>query len=173
MSNLVDVSKSIVLKARQTLNFFKTFSHYWIFQSICIEVYQKPKSNLQSFGILLQGSIMANLIDKYEIMFLRKEDIPGTLKKLFQCIGVCFKFVLKSKSNILSYVISVQRFLMPNLNGKYVFRKNKTSLDILHNCSCYTGVSVSVCFHFFQKPKWNLQNFRILLQNFIMSISPT
>ena len=62
---------------------------------------------------------MANLMDKYEIMFLRKEGILGTLKKLFHCIGVSFKLVPKSKSNILSYVILVQGFLMPNMNGKY------------------------------------------------------
>ena len=61
----------------------KTFSLYLSFLKIYFEVCQKPKSNLMSYRILVQGFKMPNLVDEYKTIFLGKRGKHWNSPKAF------------------------------------------------------------------------------------------
>ena len=61
----------------------KTFSLYLSFLKIYFEVCQKPKSNLMSYRILVQGFKMPNLVDEYKSIFLEKRSKCQNSPKTF------------------------------------------------------------------------------------------
>ena len=48
------------------------FSYIWLSHKFFFAVCQKPKSNLMSYGILVQGLKMPDFVDKYKSILLRK-----------------------------------------------------------------------------------------------------
>ena len=65
------------------LETLQKLSMYLSFLSSCFEVCQKPKSNLMSYGILVQGFKMPNLVDEYKTIFLVKRGKRWNSPKLF------------------------------------------------------------------------------------------
>ena len=71
MPNLVEKYKTISpRKQGKNWNFLKSFFLYLSFLSISFEVCQKPKSNLISYGILVQGFKIPDFLDEYKTIFL-------------------------------------------------------------------------------------------------------
>ena len=114
LSTYIRVSYKFVLKSVKTLNrifwaieywfkalecqiqstntkpfFWKTFSLYWSFRSICFEVCQRLKLNLLGDLILAQGFRMPNLVDEYKNHFLGKRDNPWNSSKTFSLYWSC------------------------------------------------------------------------------------
>ena len=82
------------------------------------EFCQKPKSNLLSHGIFVQGFVIPNLVNKYKNIFLGKRGKPWSFPKTFSVywsfLSICFEHRQKPKPNLLSHEILVQGFIMPN-----------------------------------------------------------
>ena len=53
-----------------------------------------------SYGILVQGFSMPNLVDEYKTFFWENEPNVEAVKKPYPCIGVSYKFVLKSVKSL-------------------------------------------------------------------------
>ena len=82
--SLVNEYKTIFL-AKQGIPWNSPESFYLYFRvlQIYFEVCQNPKSNLFSYGILVQGLKMPNLLDEYKTIFLWKRGEPWNPPKTF------------------------------------------------------------------------------------------
>ena len=128
--NLVNEYKIIFLGKRgKAWNSPKNLTLYWSFQYICFEVSKKPKSNLVSGKILVEGFRMPNLLHKYKTIFLAKRDKAWNPRKTFslEFSIICFEVSKKPKSNLVSDRVLVQGFRMPNLVDEYnnIFMGNR------------------------------------------------
>ena len=84
ITNLADEYKTIFLGKRgKRWNSPKTFSLYLSFLQICFKVWEKPKSNLMSYGILVQDFKMPTLVDEYKTIFLGKRGKRWNSPKTF------------------------------------------------------------------------------------------
>ena len=92
-------------KGRRTLKLSKNLLPILEFPINLFEVCQKPKSNLLSHGILVQGFIMPNLVDEYKTNFLEQWGKPLNSPKVFSLywsfLEICFEVCQKLKSNLV------------------------------------------------------------------------
>ena len=87
MRNFVDEYKIIFLwKLGKAWNSPKNLILYWSFLKICFEFCQKPKSNLLSDRMLVQGFNMPTLVREYKTIYLGTRDKTLKLFKGFLSI---------------------------------------------------------------------------------------
>ena len=102
---------------------FENFSLYLNFQQTCVQVCQKPKLNLLSLGIMVEGFKISNLFDEYKTIFLGKRGKRWNSWKTYSIylnfLKICFWVCQKSILNLLGLGIMVQGLKMPNLSDKY------------------------------------------------------
>ena len=98
MKKLVNEYKTIFLeKQDKPGNFPKTFVVHWIFLWTCVEVCQKPKSDLQSHWVLVQPRKLPNLTKKTQTIFWQTKANIETFQKVFSYINVSSKYDFSHK----------------------------------------------------------------------------
>ena len=104
-------------------NCSKIFSLYLSFLLTCSQVCQKPKSNLTSLEIMVQGFKIPNLVEEYRTNFLGKRDKRlysfENFSLYFSFPWIYFKVCQNRKWSCMSLGIEVRDFKIPNLVDEY------------------------------------------------------
>ena len=132
MKKLVNEYKTIFLeKQDKPGNFPKTFVVHWIFLWTCVEVCQKPKSDLQSHWVLVQPRKLPNLTKKTQTIFWQTKANIETFQKVFLISTFPLNMIFIIKSGKLWTLL--KRF--PRSNRPDVF----LGKGVLKICSKFTG----------------------------------
>ena len=118
MPNVVDEYKTIFLGERdKPWNTWRAFSQYWSFLQMCVEVCQKPQSNLVKDTKLIQGFGMPNFVNEYKTISLRKRGKPWNSSKAFYLywsfLSICSEVSQNTNLNLLGHRVLFQGFRMP------------------------------------------------------------
>ena len=160
---MADEHKTFFLGKRcKRSNFLKIFSLYFSFLWICFEVCHKPKLNLMSHRILVEGLKMSNLTNEYKTIYWESEANVETLQKLSPYIWVSYKFVLKSV-NSLNWIFLGTEYWFKTLkcqiwltNTKPFFCEGEGNFKTLQNSSSYIWVSQKFAFKSVRSLNWIL-----------------
>ena len=131
---------------------------------------RKPKSNLMSLRIMVQGLKMPNLVDEYKTIFLGKRgkrwNSSRTVSLYLSLLLICFGVCQKPNSNPISLEIIAQGFKISNLVDEYkiiFLGKPGRRWNSSKTVSLYLSF-LKICFKVCKKPKSNLMNLEIKVQ---------
>ena len=84
---------------------------------MCVEVCQKPQSNLVKDTKLIQGFGMPNFVNEYKTISLRKRGKPWNSSKAFYLdwsfLSICSEVSQNTNLNLLGHGVLFQGFRMP------------------------------------------------------------